>query len=143
LGVPLCALGVAAVLVALPGGCSRGSTPTAPATVRGTITFQGRPLAGGLVVFSPDKDRGGSGKPGRGDIGPDGRYELRLQGEPAIPSGWYRVAIAAAPTGEHTSTIKLTAFPAELARPDLSGLVREVKPGNENVFDFAIELSGR
>ena len=95
--VPVVALGVGAAVVALPGGCSRKPLPGA-ATVRGKVTFQGQPLSGGLVVFSPDPDRGGSGKPARGEIGPDGRYELRLGGDPAVPPGWYRVAIAASPT---------------------------------------------
>ncbi|MBA4065513.1 MAG: hypothetical protein C0501_17715 [Isosphaera sp.] len=132
--VPVAALGLGATLVALPGGCSRGPDAV-PAAVRGTVTFQGRPLAGGLVVLSPDPDRGGSGKPARGDVGPDGRYELRLNGEAAIPPGWYRVAVAAAP-----GPAAGPAFPAKLARPDLSGLVREVKAGRENVFDFAVEV---
>src|SRR4051812_44177002 len=95
--VPVAALGVGAAVVALPGGGSRKPAQT-PTVVRGAVTFQGRPLAGGLVVFSPDPDRGGSGKPARGEIGPDGRYELRLGGDPAVPPGWYRVAIAASPT---------------------------------------------
>ena len=94
--VPVAALGVGAALVALPGGCSR-KTPAAPATVRGAVTFQGRPVAGGLVVFSPDPERGGTGKPVRGEIGTDGRYDLRPAGQPAVPPGWYRVAIAAPP----------------------------------------------
>ena len=33
-------------------------------------------------------------------------------------------------------------FPPQLARPDVSGVVREVKPGQENVFDFAVEVNG-
>lgn len=137
--VPVVALGVGAALAALPAGCSR-KTPPVPTTVRGAVTFQGRPLAGGLVVFSPDPERGGTGKPARGELAPDGRYELRLAGRPEVPPGWYRVALAAPPAGP-TSALG-PVFPTQLARPDLSGLVREVKAGQENVFDFAVEAAG-
>jgi hypothetical protein len=137
--VPLISLAAGVLLVAFPVGCKR-SAPSGPTTVRGTVTFQGKPLAGGLVIFSPDADRGGSGKPIRGDLGPDGRYQLALGGNTAIPAGWYRVAIVALPSANAASLLEQPLFPARLARPDLSELVREVQAGQENVFDFAIEV---
>ena len=136
--VPVVALVIGAAVVALPGGCSR-KAPHGPTTVRGAVTFQGKPLAGGVVVFSPDPDRGHSGKPIRGNVGADGRYELRLAANTTIAPGWYRVAIAAAPSLEPTSALG-PVFPLKLARPDMSGLVREVKPEQENVFEFAVEV---
>src|SRR5205814_8630199 len=84
--VPVVALGVGAAVVALPGGCSRKPLPGA-ATVRGKVTFQGQPLSGGLVVFSPDPDRGGGGKPARGELAADGTFQLKLGDEPTIPAG--------------------------------------------------------
>jgi len=131
--VPVAALGIGAMLVSLPGGCSRKGTPD-PATVRGKVTFQGQPLAGGLIVFSPDPDRGGSGKPIRGDLDADGTFQLKCVGDTTIPPGWYRVAIASA------SLLSRPSFPSHLARPDRSELVREVKAGQENVFEFAVEV---
>ena len=136
--IPVLSLGVGAALVGSPGGCSRKS-PSAPATVRGRVTFQGYPLAGGLIVFSPDPDRGGSGKPIRGDLDQDGRFQLKLADDSAIPPGWYRVAIAPAPSTPSSSLLDHR-FPPQLARPDKSGLVREVKAGQENVFEFAVEV---
>lgn len=136
--IPVVSLGIGAALVGLPGGCSRKS-PSAPATVRGRVTFQGYPLANGLIVFSPDPDRGGSGKPARGDLDPDGRFQLKLADELSIPPGWYRVAIAPAPRIAPLSLDRLP-FPLQLARPDKSGVVREVKAGQENVFEFAVEV---
>jgi hypothetical protein len=140
--VPVAALGIGAAAVALHGGCSR-KTPPGPATVRGRVTFQGQPLAGGLIVFSPDPDRGGKGKPARGDLEPDGTFQLKLGGDPAILPGWYRVAIAPAPAVPPSSLLNRPAFPPELARPDKSNLLREVKPGQENVFEFAVEVTDR
>jgi hypothetical protein len=139
--VPVVALAVGAAVVAVPGGCRRPAT-SAPATVRGVVTFQGQPLTGGLVIFSPDPDRGGSGKPARGELGPDGHFQLTLADSTTIPAGWYRVAILALPmsASAHPSG---TAFPTALARPDLSGLLREVKADQENVFHFAVEVSAK
>jgi hypothetical protein len=93
------------------------------------------------VVFTPDPDRGGSGKPVRGNLGPDGTFELKPGGDAAIPPGWYRVSIAPAP-GAAAGDPGRPAFPKDLARPDRSGLLREVKAGRENVFAFAVEVTG-
>ena len=133
--VPLCSLMIGAAIIALQGGCGSSHEET-PATVRGRVWFQGEPVAAGVVVFAPDPDRGGSGKPIRGDTGPDGSFELRVEGSPHIPPGWYRVAIAPPPDRLES----WAAFPPQLRRPDRSTLVREVAPGQENVFDFAIEV---
>lgn len=125
--------GAVAAVVVLPTGCSR-SGPTGPTTVRGRVTFQGHPVAGGLIVFAPDPDRGSTGKAARAETGPDGSFQLQLGGSPEIPPGWYRVAIVAPPSTAPA------AFPPQLARPDQSGLVREVTPGREHIFEFGVEV---
>jgi len=135
------ALAVGAALVAVHGGCSRKTAP-APATVRGKVIFQGEPLAEGLIVFAPDPDRGAAGKPARGELGADGSFQLTCAGETAIPPGWYRIAIAPAPRYAPGSVRDRTPFPPQLARPDRSTVVREVKAGQDNVFEFTIEVPG-
>ena len=137
---PLFALAGGALCAAMMGGCG-SSAPGGIATVRGRVTFQGQPLAGGLIVFAPDPDRGAPGRPARGEIGPDGAFQLQLSGSPAIPPGWYRVAIAPAPTSGPRAPDGAPEFPLPLSRPDHSGLVREVTTGKDQVFDFAIEVS--
>jgi hypothetical protein len=117
-------------------GCGR--TAPAPGTVKGAVTFQGRPLAGGLVVFAPDRDRGNTGKPVTATVGPDGWYYLSADGSTQVAAGWYRVAIADAPAAFGDS--RQPRFPAALRRPDKAGLDREVLPGRENVFHFEIEV---
>jgi hypothetical protein len=136
--VPIASLAVGAAVVALPGGCS-STAPPGPATVRGKVTFQGAPLVGGLVVLAPDRDRGTMGKPARGEIGPDGTFQLRHDADPHIPPGWYRVAIAAPPGGPPLDPGR-PAFPPQLRRPDTSGLIREVVAGKEHHFEFAVEV---
>lgn len=119
-------------------GCGSKGPPPGPASVRGKVTFNGQPVAGGLVIFTPDPQRGGSGKPVRGETGPDGGFVLHLDAQPHVPAGWYRVSILPAPVVPDPAATA-PQFPAKLARPDLSGLEREVFAGKEHVFEFAVE----
>jgi hypothetical protein len=118
----------------IPLGCGK-PTEVPPAKVEGRVTFGGRPLAGGLIVFVPDVDKGSSGKMLTAGLAADGGYQL-ANGAPAVPSGWYRVAIA-----EPAETFGGSPFPPQLRRPDRSGLERQVKPGHDHRFDFDIELT--
>ena len=136
--VPVIAAAVGFAAMSLSGGCGSKTPAPGPATVRGKVTFNGKPVAGGLVVFTPDPQRGGSGKPARAETGPDGGFVLHLDSAPQIPAGWYRVSIAP-PAVVPDPTAPSPPFPAKLARPDLSGLEREVQSGKEHVFEFAVE----
>ncbi|MGL6095143.1 MAG: hypothetical protein ACRC7O_04985, partial [Fimbriiglobus sp.] len=61
-------------------GCGQPAAP-APASVHGQVTFQGRPLAGGLIVFAPDRDKGSLGRPVTATVAPDGTYRLAVDGD--------------------------------------------------------------
>jgi hypothetical protein len=124
---------VAAALAASGGGCGSKSAPATPAAVRGSVFFQGRPLAGGTIVFTPHPDRGPPGPPAFAIIEPNGEYRLTAEGSNFLPAGWYRIALAGPVEIDQ-------AFPLALARPDRSGIEREVLPGKENVFEFAVDL---
>ena len=132
--VALLSLVAGAGLAALPGGCNP-SKPPKDATVCGRVTFQGRPVAGATVVFAPDPDHGGTGKPLRVATAADGTFTLRAADGP-VPAGWYRVALAAPPGYDEADP----PFPPQLRRPDRSGLVREVTAGKDHVFEFAVEV---
>lgn len=119
------------VLGTLACGCS--AKPVAPATVEGTVSFLGRPLAGGLVVFTPDRSRGTNGKPVTADVLADGRYAFPVTG---ILPGWYRVSISDPPSWN-----AVDGFPAALRRPDRAGLSREILPGRDHRFDFLIDAA--
>ena len=57
------------VALALAAGCGQGGPATAP--VVGTVTLDGRPLAGALVLFQPSQ-----GVPARGITDDDGGFSL-------------------------------------------------------------------
>ena len=122
-GLYFCALTLA--------GCGR-TGPLPAVGVRGTVTFQGRPLVGGLVVFAPDHDRGVTGKPVSATVADDGSYAAE------VPPGWYRVAVAD-PPGIDWEGHGWPKYPAALRRPDRAGLDREVVAGRENVLHFHVE----
>src|SRR5262249_16864181 len=85
-------------------GCGPSEVPLAP--VSGQVFYQGKPLAGGTIVFAPDHERGASGALARGEIGPDGHYVLSTDERPGAVLGWHRITIAASapplplPTGD-------------------------------------------
>lgn len=120
----------------LGGGC--GSGAKVPTTVSGLVWYNGYPLTGGTIAFSPDPERGGQGHPLIGIIQSDGRFELQqADGSPNVPPGWYRVAIADPPPPPGYSSL-FPDFPTRLRRPDRSDLLREVKAGQHNTFEFSI-----
>ncbi len=135
----LLSLCAAPALVLLPVGCSKPAASRA-GIVRGEATFQGRAMAGGLVVFVPNADRGCTGKLHTATVSPEGQYQL-ADGAKAIAPGWYRVALA--DPVEWSGSEWSRAFPAALRRPDLSGIEREVKAGQDHTFDFKIELTAQ
>lgn len=127
--VPVAALAAGFGAMAALGGCgAKAPDPASAARVRGRLTFNGAPVAGALVVFAPDPRRGAPGPVARAATAADGSFAL-----PAVAPGWYRVALAAPPGATATP------FPPKLARPDLSGIEREVRAGHEHAFDIAVD----
>lgn len=67
--------------VLLFSGCST-AMPDNVTHVSGTVTFDGQPLALGMIVFEPDPAAGNRGTQGHADI-MDGRFDTRLAGKGA------------------------------------------------------------
>lgn len=66
--------------------------------VSGTATLEGKPLAGFVVMFNSDSEKGHELRMDcSGRIGPDGRYSLRsddgFKQYKGAPPGWYKVTI--------------------------------------------------
>jgi hypothetical protein len=80
-------------------GCS-GGDPNQPklGKVYGTVSYKGKPVEGGHVVFTPSADKGGAtGQSATGEIASDGTYELTTfnTGDGAI-------------LGQHIATVTVT-----------------------------------
>jgi hypothetical protein len=123
-------------------GCDSGFA--LPCPVFGRVSYKGAPLRTGTVVFIPDATRGSSGPLARADIQTDGSYVLQTGESAGAPPGWYRVTIAALETRfddntRDSSVIPLTLIPEKYRDPALSGLVCEIKIGQENRIDFDLE----
>ncbi|HEX2477061.1 MAG TPA: carboxypeptidase-like regulatory domain-containing protein [Lacipirellulaceae bacterium] len=115
------------LLLAVVVGCDTGGAEVAP--VSGRVTLDGRALASADVSFQPD----GAQRASSGRTDADGRYQLMFKrGQPG------------ALVGEHTVRIsisrELVRNPPQIpARYDTqSELRREVKAGEDNVFDFEL-----
>jgi hypothetical protein len=118
------------VMIALLALAGCGGGEDAVETVTGRVHYHGVPLAGGTVVFAPDPERGGDGPIAWGEVGADGRYELRTKTGPGVSPGWHRVTFTAASN---------TSLPTHYSDPARSGQTCEVKAGQANKIDFDLK----
>jgi hypothetical protein len=82
-----------ASLVCLAGCGEEANIPEGMAPVTGTVTLDGKPLAGATVSFIPDGVTKGAGS--YGVTSADGKYELQgTQGGTGAAAGYYRVIIS-------------------------------------------------
>jgi len=129
-------------LALLPlAGCGDKAKPDL--VVRGQVLYRGDPVAGGLIVFAPNPDRGSDGPVLVATLQDDGSFTLTGPDGRPVPAGWYRIAIAPkagtvdAPTPERP----YPGLPVKYRNPGLSGLEREIKPGAETVIALDLDDS--
>jgi hypothetical protein len=120
-------------------GCGNGLVQ-----VSGTVTLDGKPLAGGpqmdaSVSFVRED---GHGRPAVGVIDESGNYTLKTGSQTGVEPGSYLVGIEAKkitmPTTREGMPQATLLTPAKYGNVTESGLRAEVKPGS-NTFDFALE----
>lgn len=132
---------LAALILALAAGCAGRGGDRATA-VSGKVSYRGKAVGTGTVVFVPDGNRGTSGPPLCAAIQPDGSYQVSA-GNAAIPAGCYRVTIAAVavpPAGPgQPFGVPYSLLPDRYRDPELSGLACEVKAGRANAINFNLE----
>lgn len=133
-------LGIFYALVLLLTGCGDRQKP-AELIVRGQILYRGEPVSGGMIVFSPNVERGSTGSLALATLQADGSFTLLGEEGKPIQPGWYRIAVA-----PRVGTVELpTAYrpypglPAKYRNPSKSGLEREVKAGEENIVCFDLD----
>jgi hypothetical protein len=131
-----CGMVLAAMLSTL--GCgSRGGLDLA--SVRGTVTYKGKPLDHGDVVFVPIE--GTPGPQAMGTIGPDGSYAVKTAGKDGAAVGKHKVKVMSrrVVTPEEAKNLKIGELltPPIYARDDATPLSFEVKKGDNT---YSIEL---
>jgi hypothetical protein len=117
-------------------GCGGGGPKTVP--VRGTVTYKGKPVPNGTVLFVPV-----AGPHATGEIGPDGSYVLTTvrPGDGAVP-GTYKVVIVALQdmTGrlpEERTPLPPPIVPNKYTSIATTDLTAEVKD-QENTINFPL-----
>lgn len=132
-------VGYACALVLI---CGCGSSGPETGEVKGIVRLDGKPLATGIVTFTPL-----GGRSATGFIKSDGTYRLTTyhDGDGALP-GKHTVTITPGVTGpqakpdyesDRPSAVK-SPIPAKYANPEGSGLEFEVKAGETNHADFEL-----
>jgi hypothetical protein len=118
-------------------GCGSSKTPTAE--VSGKVTYQGKPLAAGAVLFQP-----ASGPAAKGEISPDGSFRLSTFGshDGAI-LGTHKVGIscyapAAAKSPSQEPGLGKPLIPEKYLNFQTSGLTAEVT-SDANHFEFELK----
>jgi hypothetical protein len=127
-------------------------------TVRGKVTYQGKPVTFGSVLFIPvEAPKEGLMQSASGSINPDGTYELASQSTPGAIVGEHKVLVIAVqgpnqaqrPDSSKTvgpapavnkgskEVLLKSAIPQKYADPSTTTLTRKVQPG-ENTIDLEL-----
>ena len=128
----------ALLAAAVISGCGKkGGLETAP--VSGKVTYRGKPLTTGTVMFVP-----GEGPAATGEINSAGVYKLTTytSGDGAV-IGKHKVTITALQgmgdaLPEQRSPTPPPLIPAKYLNDGTSGLTAEVKPGTNNEVNFEL-----
>lgn len=123
-------------------GCS-GERPIPLHPVTGRVSFAGKPVAKGEIVFVPDAEKGNPHLQfGIGKLNPDGTYTAQTLQKPGVQPGWYKVMIIATKNEpqESLSWIPIWIIPVKYTKPETTDLRAEVVPNAPaGAYDFRLE----
>ena len=118
-------------LAVLIAGCDRAPTLRPGwAIVSGTVTYQGKPLPGGEVMWCTSKD--GASVARGGPISENGTFMLDT------PTGPAKIAIHVADLKKYQST-RYVAIPSKYTDLERSGLTYEAKDGDNKDVKFDLQ----
>jgi len=137
---PACRLLLGAVLFAV--GC--GEVSGLPlASVEGSVTYDGKSLDHGRVIFSP---QGGTpGPSATGIIQPDGTFVMRTIGHEGVAVGSHKVTVHCrrrlTPTEIKNRSLKTpeSLIPAKFWKRKESTLTFNVEAGEDNAYEIVLE----
>jgi hypothetical protein len=114
-----------ALIAAASAGCGGGDQPDL-GTVKGTVTLDGKPLAGAIIVATPE-----IGRPGLANVDADGKFELQyIEGVQGTKLGRNKISF--------TWPTDASGPPIPAKYGEKSELTIDVKKG-ANSFDFKLE----
>ena len=128
-------------LTFLAAGCRQ--EPGALAQVTGRVTYKGTPVHGGIIVFSPDPDKGGHGPIAHSVIQEDGSFSLLTGDAPGAHAGFYRIAVscpgaAASPSSQGYNTPE-SILDVKYQHPATSEISCKVNLDQPNSFNFDLK----
>lgn len=122
--------------LSVAGGCR---SPAEQTTVTGAVTFDGKPLPRGVVVFVPTEARGG-GYPVLAQIQPDGRFAVARDAEGRLHmAGDYMVTVSARESdgeADGFETASSSLIPGRYSDHTASGLRATIRAGEPNELSF-------
>lgn len=128
---------VGMTLLYLGVGCNGGNQGPALVPVRGTITLDGKPAGGVVVVFHPADGTKGQGGDAQTDL--EGRYELKTRGtQRGIAAGQYAVTCSLASGVDGAAAAPSQAPPRQYSDPQTTTLKATVPPEGAEL-DFPLK----
>jgi hypothetical protein len=147
---------IVTALVGLPLGGCESAQHFEHAKVHGRVTYQGKPVPLGSVLFVPVvPPADGSMQPASGTINPDGTYELKSQADAGAILGEHKVVVMAVDAGKTPENYDPTKgpppgpvmaagshsfkmlVPKKYSDPASTPLTRKVVPG-DNTIDLEL-----
>jgi hypothetical protein len=138
--VGIARLALLAVLSFITIGC--GYKPDLPPTaeVSGTVTLDGQPLPGAMIMFLPDPKKGTKRASGVAASDEKGHFDVTTAGVKGALVGSHKIRVEArAKPKDETDTMPPSLIPAKYNNPSTSGLHADVKADQKNVVDLALE----
>jgi hypothetical protein len=137
----ICQLALFAALTFPGTGCQQD--PGALIPVTGRVTFNGVPLNGGIIVYTPDASKGEHGPIAHSKIQPDGTYTLYTGEALGAHAGWYTItfqslAPATSQPGQSYNASEST-IPEKYRLAELSKISCKVNVNQPNSFDFDLK----
>jgi hypothetical protein len=117
-------------------GCRPAAEQLAP--VKGKISYRGRPLQGGTIVFIPDAARGTNGNLAVADIQLDGSFVLKTNDVLGAVPGHHKITISwLQPTA--AGVAPQSYVPLKYGDPQQSGLTCEVLANKTNAVELQLQ----
>lgn len=125
-------------------GCGSASAPKT-VKVHGKVTFQGKPLTVGRVVFQPAKPAAGyPSRPASGSLQADGSFEMSsFQSGDGVVPGEYQVGIntrTSGPTPENPTAAEVWEAPRRYGDPATSGFRASVPADARGPLELSFDL---